>query len=96
MSGVRLDNTDIFERVGAESYGRPGEETGATDTKENAPHYTIQGVLHFLQTEWNRLEMQRSQWEVERAELQVNTADYLIVYIIFYLARVSNLLSSGS
>ncbi|CAH8657589.1 unnamed protein product [Schistosoma intercalatum] len=74
MSGVRLDNTDIFERVGAESYGRPGEETGATDTKENAPHYTIQGVLHFLQTEWNRLEMQRSQWEVERAELQARIA----------------------
>ena len=83
MSGVRLDNTDIFERVGAEPYGRPGEETGAIDTKENAPHYTIQGVLHFLQTEWNRLEMQRSQWEVERAELQVNTAKCLIVYIIF-------------
>uniref|UniRef100_A0A094ZXY6 Striatin n=1 Tax=Schistosoma haematobium TaxID=6185 RepID=A0A094ZXY6_SCHHA len=45
MSGVRLDNTDIFERVGTESYGRPGEETSATDTKENAPHYTIQGDL---------------------------------------------------
>ncbi|CAH8681006.1 unnamed protein product [Schistosoma rodhaini] len=74
MSGVRLDNTDIFERVGAEPYGRPGEETGAIDTKENAPHYTIQGVLHFLQTEWNRLEMQRSQWEVERAELQARIA----------------------
>ncbi|KAH8869463.1 Striatin-3 [Schistosoma japonicum] len=74
MSGVRLENTDIFERVCAEPYGRSGEETGAADSKENAPHYTIQGVLHFLQTEWTRLEMQRSQWEVERAELQARIA----------------------
>lgn len=32
------------------------------------------GILHFLQTEWARFEMERSQWEVERAELQARIA----------------------
>ncbi|ESO96474.1 hypothetical protein LOTGIDRAFT_231798 [Lottia gigantea] len=32
------------------------------------------GILHFLQTEWARFEMERSQWEVERAELQAKIA----------------------
>ena len=35
------------------------------------PQYSMPGILHFLQTEWARFEMERSQWEVERAELQV-------------------------
>ncbi|XP_074641715.1 striatin-3-like isoform X2 [Tubulanus polymorphus] len=37
-------------------------------------HYSMPGILHFLQTEWARFEMERSQWEVERAELQARIA----------------------
>lgn len=33
--------------------------------------YSIPGILHFIQHEWARFEMERSQWEVDRAELQV-------------------------
>ena len=33
--------------------------------------YSIPGILHFIQHEWARFEMERSQWELERAELQV-------------------------
>ena len=33
--------------------------------------YTIPGILHFIQHEWTRFEMDRAHWEVERAELQV-------------------------
>ena len=33
--------------------------------------YSIPGILHFLQHEWSRFEMERGQWEVEKAELQV-------------------------
>jgi len=33
--------------------------------------YTIPGILHFVQHEWARFEMERAHWEVERAELQV-------------------------
>eukprot|EP00096_Caligus_rogercresseyi_P005300 TRINITY_DN2052_c0_g1_i1.p1 TRINITY_DN2052_c0_g1~~TRINITY_DN2052_c0_g1_i1.p1 ORF type:complete len:707 (-),score=206.30 TRINITY_DN2052_c0_g1_i1:2409-4529(-) len=37
-------------------------------------NYSIPGVLHFLQHEWSRFEMERSQWEEERAELQTRVA----------------------
>lgn len=35
-------------------------------------HYSIPGILHFIQHEWARFELERSQWEVDRAELQVS------------------------
>ena len=38
----------------------------------NRPSYSIPGILHFIQHEWARFEMERAQWEVERAELQVH------------------------
>lgn len=34
--------------------------------------YSIPGILHFLQHEWARFEVERAHWEVERAELQVS------------------------
>lgn len=36
--------------------------------------YTIPGILHYIQHEWARFEMERAHWEVERAELQVSMA----------------------
>lgn len=41
-------------------------------------HYSIPGILHFIQHEWARFELERSQWEVDRAELQVSLISYLI------------------
>ena len=52
----------------------PGMSIGGSkqqDEISNRPHYSMPGILHFLQTEWARFEMERAQWEVERAELQV-------------------------
>ena len=37
------------------------------------PLYTVPGILHFLQHEWTRFEIERQQWETERAEFQVTT-----------------------
>ncbi|XP_054460654.1 striatin-like [Anoplopoma fimbria] len=37
-------------------------------------HYNIPGILHFLQHEWARFEVERATWEVERAELQAQIA----------------------
>lgn len=34
--------------------------------------YTVPGILHYIQHEWARFEMERAHWEVERAELQVS------------------------
>ncbi len=39
---------------------------------QTRPLYSMPGILQFLQTEWAKFEMDRAQWEVERAELQVN------------------------
>ncbi|KRZ74385.1 Striatin, partial [Trichinella papuae] len=39
------------------------------DDKASKPPYSIPGVLHFIQHEWVKFEMDRSQWEVEKAEL---------------------------
>uniref|UniRef100_A0A8C9ZU67 Striatin n=1 Tax=Sander lucioperca TaxID=283035 RepID=A0A8C9ZU67_SANLU len=36
--------------------------------------YNIPGILHFLQHEWGRYEVERSHWDVERAELQAQIA----------------------
>ncbi|GFR31924.1 hypothetical protein TNCT_299721 [Trichonephila clavata] len=44
------------------------------DDHTQRPHYSIPGILHFIQHEWARFEMERAQWEVERAELQARIA----------------------
>ena len=45
------------------------------------PQYSMPGILHFLQTEWTRFEMERSHWEVEKAEMQVsNMAGIVKIY----------------
>ncbi|XP_061083741.1 striatin-like isoform X1 [Conger conger] len=36
--------------------------------------YSIPGILHFLQHEWARFEVERAQWDVEKAELQAQIA----------------------
>ncbi|KAK2707634.1 striatin-3-like isoform X2 [Artemia franciscana] len=38
------------------------------------PVYTIPGILHYIQHEWARFEIERTQWEVEKAELQARIA----------------------
>uniref|UniRef100_A0A131YUX5 Cell cycle nuclear protein n=2 Tax=Rhipicephalus TaxID=426455 RepID=A0A131YUX5_RHIAP len=38
------------------------------------PQYSIPGILHFIQHEWARFEMERAQWDVERAEFQARIA----------------------
>lgn len=42
------------------------------DESNQRIQYSIPGILHFIQHEWARFEMERSQWEVDRAELQVS------------------------
>ncbi|XP_034325162.1 striatin-3-like isoform X7 [Crassostrea angulata] len=70
------------EGPGSQHAGQLGPVSGAMGmmTKQQAddvgqrPQYSMPGILHFLQTEWARFEMERSQWEVERAELQARIA----------------------
>lgn len=43
-----------------------------TKFQSRRPPYTMHGVLHFIQHEWSRYEMERAKWELERAEMQVS------------------------
>lgn len=59
--------------VNAHLSGAGGSGMGQQQPDE-APRpqqYTIPGILHYIQHEWARFEMERAHWEVERAELQV-------------------------
>lgn len=48
-----------------------GLATGQDECTQARPQYSIPGILHFIQHEWGRFELERAQWEVERTELQV-------------------------
>ncbi|CAF1034565.1 unnamed protein product [Didymodactylos carnosus] len=45
-----------------------------TTVDPQRPLYTVPGILHFLQHEWTRFEIERQQWETERAELLARIA----------------------
>jgi striatin 1/3/4 len=57
---------------GSGGLGMVTRQNQQQDDVGQRPQYSMPGILHFLQTEWARFEMERSQWEVERAELQVS------------------------
>lgn len=48
--------------------------------------YTIPGILHYIQHEWARFEMERAHWEVERAELQVSPSLWVSCLALAWLA----------
>lgn len=52
-----------------------GGGVGGIVVGTNGDHnqYTMPGVLHYIQHEFSRFEMERSQWDIDRAEFQVNT-----------------------
>ena len=49
---------------------------------DSGTKYTIPGILHFIQHEWARFEMDRAHWDVEKAELQVSLKK-LFIYSAF-------------
>ena len=50
------------------------QQGGQQQSQRSNVNYTMPGILHFLQHEWNRFEFERQQWEVERAELMAKIA----------------------
>jgi striatin 1/3/4 len=63
-----------------------------TNLDVQRPLYTVPGILHYLQHEWTRFEMERQQWETERAEFQVRNAfSILIDFTVSFLfqARIA-------
>ncbi|XP_045561657.1 striatin isoform X3 [Salmo salar] len=70
--GVFFNNNN--NNSGLPGAGKGPQQPGDVGGGEAArAHYNIPGILHFLQHEWARFEVDRAQWEVERAELQEDT-----------------------
>lgn len=70
--------------VNAHLAGSGGSAMGQQQQDE-APRpqqYTIPGILHYIQHEWARFEMERAHWEVERAELQVSDRPTALAYLL--------------
>ncbi|XP_068962098.1 striatin-3 isoform X3 [Petaurus breviceps papuanus] len=61
---------------GGQPTAAPAEGAGPSSGPElsRPQQYTIPGILHYIQHEWARFEMERAHWEVERAELQARIA----------------------
>ncbi|KXJ73693.1 hypothetical protein RP20_CCG015209 [Aedes albopictus] len=53
--------------------GTGGNGQDDQNNKASPTQYSIPGILHFIQHEWARFELERSQWDVDRAELQVGS-----------------------
>ncbi|KAM7541929.1 hypothetical protein Aperf_G00000015136 [Anoplocephala perfoliata] len=68
-----MEESPVYVSQGLGGYDR-GEINNSMEQKDTHAQYTIQSVMHFIQSEWTRLELQRSQWEMERAELQARIA----------------------
>lgn len=77
MRLVNMDEASTQNQLGGGI--APGGATNRQNLEEPTPRvqYSVPGILHFIQHEWARFEMERSQWELEKAELQVTAFYYL-------------------
>lgn len=66
--------TNSSQLGGGNSIGLNKQGDGSNNANSHEQIYTIPGVLHFIQHEFSRFEIERSQWEVDRAELQAKIA----------------------
>merc|ERR1719348_2244681 len=62
------------QQGGQGGQGQQQQMNKAVEENNVRNQYSIPGILHFIQHEWARFEMERSQWEVEKAELQARIA----------------------
>lgn len=72
-SSTMDDGGSLNHQNGVQMAPQGGSVGNNKQGDENNPkaQYSIPGILHFIQHEWARFELERSQWEVDRAELQV-------------------------
>ena len=68
-NGNQNNNNGIGPNVAQQSM-QQHQQSQVQVQQQQQQQYTIPGILHYLQYEWQRFELERQQWEVERAELQ--------------------------
>lgn len=74
LGGV-TNSTSQLGGTGNNSIGLNNKQgDGTNNITSHEQIYTIPGVLHFIQHEFSRFEIERSQWDVDRAELQAKIA----------------------
>lgn len=76
---VTMDDSTLNHQNGGQMGPQSGSAANNKQIEESNPktqQYSIPGILHFIQHEWARFELERSQWEVDRAELQVCNIRY--------------------
>ncbi len=69
-----LKSADNAEAANNGANASAPNAAGASTAAASGLHYSIPGILHFLQHEWSKFEMDRAAWEVEKAELQARIA----------------------
>lgn len=68
-SNHNLQNGDVNNSQNTNCNNNNSNNNGIGQNERLAVSYTMPGILHYLQHEWNRYELDRQQWEVEKAEL---------------------------
>ena len=66
---VNTNNFNNNSNTNTSNNNNSNNGNGTASTERAAVSYTMPGILHYLQHEWNRYELDRQQWEVEKAEL---------------------------
>ncbi|XP_018572734.1 striatin-3 [Anoplophora glabripennis] len=76
FGSVTMEDNSLNHQNGGQMGPQGGSIANNKQNEEVNPksHYSIPGILHFIQHEWARFELERSQWEVDRAELQARIA----------------------
>ncbi|XP_059614600.1 striatin isoform X2 [Phlebotomus argentipes] len=74
MSGVVVSSQMGGNNATAINNKGQQDDNQSNQTSGPPHHYSIPGILHFIQHEWARFEHERSQWDVDRAELQARIA----------------------
>ena len=79
LNNTNIPNGDVntvLTNMNNSGVGNGGNSGGVNSTNPQnmgnerpALSYTMPGILHFLHHEWNRYELDRQQWEVDKAEL---------------------------
>ena len=69
--GANGDINAVMSASNSSSSSSNTSNTQPNNTDRVANSYSMPGILHFLQHEWNRFEFERQQWELDRAELMV-------------------------
>ncbi|XP_073949572.1 connector of kinase to AP-1 isoform X2 [Choristoneura fumiferana] len=77
---MKIPTAMDYSSVSHHNGGQVGSQIGVSinnkqnDEPNQSVQYSIPGILHFIQHEWARFELERSQWEVDRAEFEARIA----------------------